>query len=697
MKKTYHNKNKKYNYNYYKKEKDITITIEKRYNLLIGIIILMVAVLGIGLFYVQVVQNKYYVNKIAELSQKIVYSTSTPRGRIYDRNGKLIVDNKPVKVIYYKKPNGVTTKQEIQYAYMVAQLLSVSYDKMPKNRLKEFWLLNHTEEAKNKITAEEWKQLEERKLSQSDIQNLKVERVTEEEISQYQEIDLKAAYIYYLMNTGYSYDEKVIKDIDVTDEEYAIIAENLSELPGFDTKLDWEREYPYGNVFKTILGSVSTQKSGIPYELKDYYLEKGYSLNDRVGTSYIEYQYEDILKGVKSKYQILTDGTSILLEEGSRGKDIMLTIDIELQKAVENIIVEHLLGARQEANTEYYDKSFVIISNPNTGEILAMAGKQIVKTETGYDVYDYTPGITTAPVVIGSAVKGASHIVGYNTGALSIGERRNDECIKIAATPLKCSWTNTLGIINDVEALRQSSNVFQFLTAIRVGKGYYQYDQPLKLDPAAFDIYRNTFAQFGLGVKTEIDLPVESLGYKGDSTLSGHLLDFSIGQYDTYTPIQLSQYVNTIANGGNRIKPYLLKAVYEPTKEPLINLIETTQTTILNTLDTKPEYLNRVKEGFKAVMTWGGTGSGYVDLAFKPAGKTGTSQSFIDTNGDGVVDTETLTNTFVAYAPYDNPTVTFTVLSPNISHYNGATNFQSRVNRRLSYAISSKYFEFYPQ
>ena len=460
MKKTYHNKNKKYNYNYYKKEKDITITIEKRYNLLIGIIILMVAVLGIGLFYVQVVQNKYYVNKIAELSQKIVYSTSTPRGRIYDRNGKLIVDNKPVKVIYYKKPNGVTTKQEIQYAYMVAQLLSVSYDKMPKNRLKEFWLLNHTEEAKNKITAEEWKQLEERKLSQSDIQNLKVERVTEEEISQYQEIDLKAAYIYYLMNTGYSYDEKVIKDIDVTDEEYAIIAENLSELPGFDTKLDWEREYPYGNVFKTILGSVSTQKSGIPYELKDYYLEKGYSLNDRVGTSYIEYQYEDILKGVKSKYQILTDGTSILLEEGSRGKDIMLTIDIELQKAVENIIVEHLLGARQEANTEYYDKSFVIISNPNTGEILAMAGKQIVKTETGYDVYDYTPGITTAPVVIGSAVKGASHIVGYNTGALSIGERRNDECIKIAATPLKCSWTNTLGIINDVEALRQSSNVF---------------------------------------------------------------------------------------------------------------------------------------------------------------------------------------------------------------------------------------------
>ena len=104
--------------------------------------------------------------------------------------------------------------------------------------------------------------------------------------------------------------------------------------------------------------------SGIPAELKDYYLEKGYSLDDRVGTSYLEYQYEDILRGKKNKYQVLNDGSYKLIEEGKRGQDIVLTIDIELQKAVEEMLTEEVLQASSEANTEYYDHSFVIVNKP---------------------------------------------------------------------------------------------------------------------------------------------------------------------------------------------------------------------------------------------------------------------------------------------------------------------------------------------
>ncbi len=687
--------NKKYNY--YKKNRDIKEKIEKRYIILIVIVIVIMLTLVIKLFSVQIVNNAYYIKKVEELSQVYIDGPTAPRGRIYDRKGRLIVDNSPVKVIYYKKKSGVSTKDEIDYAYKMAKMIEIDYSKLTKTNLKEFWILNNSDKAKEKITENEWQAFEERKLSNSDIQKLKLERITDDELETYDALDKEAAYIYYLMNTGYSYEEKIIKNKDVTDNEYALIGENVDSLNGFDTKLDWQRVYPYGDVFKSMLGSVSKSESGIPYELKDYYLEQGYSLNDRVGTSYLEYQYESVLRGTKNKYLLNDDGSYSLVSEGKRGNDVVLTIDIELQKMVEDTIVEYLISGKSEPNTEYYDKSFVIISNPNTGEILAMAGKQIEETPDGYKVYDYTPGITTSPVTIGSAVKGASHIVGYNTGALSVGEVRNDACIKIAATPLKCSWTNTLGNINDITALRQSSNVYQFKTAINVGKGTYIYDEPLKIDEAAFDIYRSTFAEFGLGVKTEIDLPVESLGYKGTSKLSGHLLDFAIGQYDTYTPIQLSQYVNTIANGGYRVKPFLLKEVYEPTTTPLTNQISKTEVTVLNHLNTEEVYLNRVKEGFKAVMTPGGTGSGYVDMVYKPAGKTGTSQSFIDTNNDGVVDKETLTNTFVAYAPYDAPTVSFTIISPNISHYDGATNFQSRVNKRLSNAISSRYFQIYPQ
>lgn len=346
-----------------------------------------------------------------------------------------------------------------------------------------------------------------------------------------------------------------------------------------------------------------------------------------------------------------------------------------------------------EPNTRYLNKAYAIISEPKTGEILAMAGKEIVKKDGKYVFYDYTPGVITSPVVVGSVVKGASNIVGYNTGNLEIGEKRDDKCIKIAATPLKCSWTS-LGTMDDVLALRYSSNVFQFKTAIKVGGGVYEYNKPLNINKEAFEIYRKTFAEFGLGVKTGIDLPVESLGYKGTSKLAGHLLDFAIGQYDTYTPIQLMQYINTIANDGNRTKPYLLKAIYKPTKDGLNDVLSVTKPTILNKVNTEDKYLDRVREGFKMVLEPGGTGYGYLDNSIKPAGKTGTAQGFIDTDNDGVVDKETLTNTFAGYAPYDEPKVSFVVVTPDI-YYNEGTTTRTKIIKRISTRISKKYFELY--
>lgn len=676
--------------NSYSFGKDTSVTIETRFNILIVIIVLIMFVLLIGLFYVQIIRNDYHINRIEVLKKTVIEGDSTPRGRIYDRNHRLIVDNVPVKTISYKKEKGITTKEEIALAYKLGDLLKINFSKMTENNLKTFWVRANADQAKKKITDKEWQQLEERKITKEDIEELKIERVTSDDLKKYTDRDKEAAYIYTLMNKGYSYSEKIIKKSDVSDEEYAVVSENLNELKGFNTKLDWDRQYLYGDTFKTILGSVSTKENGIPYELKDYYLAKGYSLDDRVGTSYLEYQYEDLLKGKKAKYEVLNDGTHKLLEDGSRGKDIVLTIDIELQKAVEEILTRQILSAKNEPNTEYYNRSFVIITNPKTGEILAMAGKQY----TNGKIVDYTPGITTSPVAVGSAIKGASHIVGYNNGGLTIGEYRDDACIKIAATPEKCSW-QYLGGINDITALKYSSNTYQFNTAIRVGKGNYVYDGPLKIDTNAFNIYRKTFAEFGLGVKTGIDLPLESLGYKGSSTLSGHLLDFSIGQYDTYTPIQLSQYISTLANDGVRMQPYLLKQVYSPSKDGLNNLISETKPVTLNKVNTEQKYLDRVKEGFKEVLTAGGTGYGYIDLGYKPAGKTGTSQSFIDTDNNGVIDTETLTTTFVAYAPYDDPRVTFTVLSPDVSHYGNNSTYQSVVNMRITQEVSQKYFDIY--
>ena len=678
------NKKKKTNNKYLKE------IIEKRFNIVTIILVVLFIIVGGRLFYLQVLNSTYYAEKLAYVSEKTIESTSAPRGRIYDRNNNLLVDNEAVKTIYYKKEKGVSAKEEIELSYIIAENLDIDYSNLNDDRLKTFYYDNNYEECRKKITDEEWELYEKRKLDDDNIKDLIYERL-DEEIKQYNELDKEAAYIYYLMNKGYSYAEKIIKNENVTEQEYAYISENIDNLKGFNTKLDWERIYLYGDVFKTMLGTVSSNSQGIPSELAEEYLEKGYSLDDRVGISYLEYQYEDYLKGTKATYKLLSDNSYELLSEGKRGNDIVLTIDINLQKYLEEVLTEEVLAAKNEAGTKYYNRSFAIISDPNSGEILAMGGKQVLENENGERyVVDYTPGIVTLPVTPGSVVKGASMMVGYKYGAIDIGTVINDECIKIKDTPEKCSW-RTMGYINDIYALQYSSNVYQYKIAISVGKGTYEYNKALSLEEEAFQKYRDMYAEFGLGKKTGIDLPVESLGYMGTSKLPGHLLDFSIGQYDTYTPIQLSQYINTISNSGKRLKPYLLKEVYTASDndEQFGSLVYKASTTVLGELSVEDKYIDRVREGFSAVVT-NGLGYGYMGNYTNSAGKTGTSQSFIDTDGDGTVDTETITSSFVGYSPSDNPQMSIVVVSPDISIPDAS---QSMVTKRISAKLVNKFFE----
>lgn len=670
-------------------DKHLDEIMNRRFGLIIVLLISIYLVIGCRLFNLQILKNSEYNDKLAMATEKTIESTSAPRGRIYDRNHKLLVDNEGIKTIYYKKQNGITTKEEIELAYEVSNNIDIDYSKIDDNKLKDFYYKSHYKECRKKITDEEWDLYNKRKLNDKDIDKLIYERL-DDEISEYTDSDKKAAYIYYLMNKGYSYAEKVIKNSDVTDAEYAYISENIDNLKGFNTKLDWERVYLYGDTFKSILGNVSSNTQGIPSELSKEYLKRGYTLDDRVGISYLEYQYEDYLRGTKAKYRLLSDNSYELVSEGKRGNDIVLTIDIELQKYLEEVLSNEVLNAKGEPGTQYYNRSFAIVSDPNTGEILAMAGKQAVLKDGYYQIVDYTPGIVTLPVTPGSVVKGASMMVGYKYGAIDIGTVLNDECIKIKDTPLKCSW-QTMGPIDDVYALQNSSNVYQYKIAIKVGNGSYEYNQGLVLDESAFDKYREMYAEFGLGEKTGIDLPVESLGFMGKSRLPGHLLDFSIGQYDTYTPIQLSQYINTIANNGVRLKPYLLKEVYKPSDsgDTFGSLIYKANVTELGKLSVEKKYIDRVREGFSAVVTKG-LGYGYMGNYTNSSGKTGTSQSFIDTDGDGKVDTETITSSFVGYSPSDNPKMSIVVVSPDISVPDSTT---YGVTRNISAQVVNKYFE----
>lgn len=669
--------------------------MKKYYKIMENRILFLEIIVGFSFFFLFVsfvytiyYRKNFYTQKLFSLTEVIVEGESAPRGRIYDRNYNLLVDNVSIPTIYYRKEKKITPKEEIKLAYQILEHLELDYNKLLLRNLKEFYLIQYPEKGREKITEEEFKKLERRELSLKEIEELKISRITEEELSFYQDNDKKAAYLYYLMNQGYSYQDKILKSEGVTDEEYSYFSEHASTYRGVNTKVTWERKYLYGEVFRSVLGSIGS----ITKEKKNEYLSNGYRLTDRVGVSNLELQYESLLKGTKATYLKKSDSSLEKLTDAIRGNDIILTIDIDLQQNVERIIDEQLIRAKGEANTKYFDKTYVVIQEPSTGEVLAISGRKLVRKESGYEGVDITPYALTDPMAPGSVVKGASMLVGYNTGVLKMGEVMTDECIKIKSIPAKCS-SHRVGRLNDIIALAESSNVYQFKIAMRVGGANYTYNSDIKINSEAFQIYRNTFNQFGLGVKTGIDLPVESLGYIGSSIKPEFLLNYSIGQYDTYTPIQLSQYITTIASDGIRYQPHLLKAVYEPTKvENLGSLAYEVMPISLNTVDTKNEYLKRVQEGFRAVMTIG-LGKNVMGTSPNPAGKTGTSESFLDTDGDGKIDTATVSNAFVGYAPYENPEMTITVTSPDVEDPSTNISFHSYANRRIAREISNYYFQ----
>lgn len=651
----------------------------------------VIIVIRIG--YLQLFNVKASLSELNKLSTKRVSGSSMPRGRIYDRNYNVIVDNEGINLISYKKESGMKTKDEIELAYQLAEKLEIDYGGLTDQNLRKFWVVNNEKKAEEKISSEERELYERRKLKASEIENLKISRITDEELSAYSELDKEAAYIYYLMGNGYYYDEKIIKE-DATDEEYAYVAQNISELKGVSISTSWRRTYPYGDTLRQILGNVSTSKTGIPEEYKAEYLNKGYSLNDRVGLSYLEYEYEDELKGTKDLYEV-KNGKKTLIKKGSRGNDIVLSIDINLQIALEKIIEEELINAKKEANTRYYDHTSVIITNPKTGEILAMASKQITTTSDGYKINDYTTNLLTGSDTPGSIVKGASMLVGYKTGNLKIGDVFYDKCIKFKNTPQKCSWSTSLGSLNDITALKYSSNSYQFQLALKVAGVNYYYNMPIKIDSSALDVYRTIFKELGLGVKSGIDLPFETEGYKGKQSNAGLLLNYSIGQYDTYSVLQLASYVNTLASGGERLKLNLVNEVRNATETDELGDVKSKyEKAVLNNVSIDKAYFERVKEGFRSVME-GYLGRGYMGNSPNPAGKTGTSESFYDADGDGKVDTETYSKSFIGYAPADDPIMSIVAISPHVSHKNGSSSYTSNVNKRIVSRICNIFFENY--
>ncbi|WP_062357013.1 peptidoglycan D,D-transpeptidase FtsI family protein [Bacillus kwashiorkori] len=662
-------------------------------NILFFSVFILFSVLILRLGVVQIVKGEMYREEVERTDETSV-SFSVPRGEIYDRNHGLLVYNIPEKAITYTPPKHPRAKDLLEVAKKLSQYIQMTEDDMKKVRerdLKDIWLLEN-DNGNDKITDEEMNLLQQNKLKDKDIYNMKLERISEAELKS---IDLNTAAIFRKIINKTALTPTIIKNENVTDKEYALISERLAELPGVDITTDWQRGYTDDSTLKSILGKVTSSDEGIPYEKLQYYQSKGYSLNDRIGKSYIEELFEDVLQGQKTKIKTVTDkkGNVVdteIVNEGKSGKDVVLTIDLELQKRVEEIIEEELLSWVKLPRTNFLNDAFVVVMNPKTGEILSLAGKHYDRESK--DIWDFAHGTFTAAYAPGSAIKGATVLMGYQTGVIQPHSRLLDEPLYFAGNTAPKKSVQTMGMVDDLTALERSSNVYMWKIAIAIGGARYIPHGPLKVDMNKINELRYYFNQFGLGVETGIGFSNEATGYTSFPQNPGNYIDFAIGQHDTYTPLQLAQYVSTIANGGYRVKPLLLKEIREPeiNEKGLGPIIETSKPIILNKIDMQDEWIERVQQGFWRV-THGSRGTGRYYFSNEPynaAGKTGTAQVPIYENRQKY---DTVNLTFVGYAPFDNPEIAISVVVPTV--YYGRQPSSTSINNVIAQKVFRAYFE----
>ena len=594
----------------------------------------------ITIFYISIL-NKHdnYYQEYLKKTNNIISFGNPPRGDIYDVNHKLLVRSVKVRNIaysYIKKTNQIEIAEKL-----------ANYSNF--NNISESIINNYS------------------RIKYGKIINLN-------------DLERQAAYIYYLMNNGRRYEYKIIFNDVTPDTINEILSLNLPGIVSYDT---YQRYNYYDTYFNDIIGYVGKIKK----EDIDVYLKDGYQLSDEVGISYLEEAYEPYLKGSKAVYRINPDNSLTKVKNEEKGADLILNIDIDLERDIENDLKQIIIELKKLKNTEYYHTSYVIVSNPSTGAIIAMTGVNLINNDYKLPLFsNKTIDILTKSYVMGSVIKGASQSVAYKYDVINRDKYITDSCVKLFSLNPKCSF-KSLGKINDISALKYSSNYYQFINAIKISGNTYKNNMKLDVSNDDFLKYRNMFKEYGLGTYTGIDV-MEYVPLPGKRVASDLLLNLSIGQYDPYTPISLTQYINTIAT-GKRIKLNIVKEIIKDNKVILNN-----NGKVLNSVSIDDRDLNRIRKGFREVLDHG-TGWGYINLDYKPAGKTGTSETYMDSNGDLIDDLKTITETSAMYFPYDNPKYSIVIVSPNSSHYLGKTDYIAPINSKISKKLTKNMFENY--
>ena len=671
-------------------------SIPIRLNLLFSIIILLFMTIIGRLLYMQVLNKDFYETKLASASKTKV-TTSSARGEIYDASGKPLVENTVKQVVSFTRNNKMTAADLKETAKKLLAYVGVSLPTLTDRQLADYYLADQDvyKKAVESLPREKRLDSDGNRLSESELYNNAVDSVQTSQLN-YTEDEKKEIYLFSQLNAVGNFETGTIATDSLTDTQIALIASASKNLPGISISTAWDRKVLETSL-SSIVGSVSGEKAGLPAEEADAYIKKGYSLNDRVGTSYLEKQYEETLQGKRSVKEIHLDKYGNMesvenIEDGTKGNNIKLTIDLAFQDSVDNLLKSYFTSELGNGGAKYSEGVYAVALNPKTGAVLSMSGiKHDLKTG---ELMPDSLGTVTNVFVPGSVVKAATISSGWENGVLSGNQTLTDQPIVFQGSAPINSWYTAFSVpmpITAVQALEYSSNAYMVQTALGLMGQTYQPNMFVGTSnlESAMGKLRSTFGEYGLGSATGIDLPDESTGFVPKDYSFANYITNAFGQFDNYTPMQLAQYVATIANDGVRVAPRIVEGIYgNNDKGGLGDLIQQLQPTEMNKVNISDSDMSILHQGFYQVAH--GTSGLTTGRAFSNgalvsiSGKTGTAESY-------VADGQQATNTnAVAYAPSDNPQIAVAVVFPH------NTNLTNGVGPSIARDIINLYQKYHP-
>ena len=624
------------------------------------ILAVVIAVYGVRIFSIQVLNREKYNSSVSGITVQTT-EIKAPRGEILDRDGRKIAVNRDGYDIVFNFAyinRSAINELIVQLIKMCAASADEYVDNLPLSKTAPYGFSDENAQAKivkflglaDYATAED--------CFARFVEKYKLEQYDAETQRQIMGVRYSMDKIEFSIAAPYTFAEDVSETLMLQISEASFILEGVTIL------VTPYREYSIGNLAPHLIGTV-----GPIYEEEwEAYKEKGYSYNDRVGKSGIEAYAEEHLRGINGEmtYKIDSAGNIISAEvtrEPVAGKTVMLTLDKGLQLAAQNALKSTITEMQSKGSP--VTGGAVVVMEVDSGAVLTSANYPSYDLNTVSKEYDKLtkPG-SNSPLLdrafrgiypIGSTIKPLVAVA-----SLENNKSDRNEVIKCVRTythfsDFTPSCMHYHGNINLKNAISRSCNYYFFELGRRIG----------------INTLTQYFKDFGLGVATGVEVN-DSAGllmeYEYDS---GNTIQVAIGQLNAFTPLQLSVYTSTLANGGTHYKATLIDKI---TSQNQRETYFSGKAEILNTVNISETTADAVKAGMLSV-TVDGTGSTvFGNYPIKIGGKTGTSQT--DSGADHSV--------FVAYAPFDNPEI---VISVVLEH--GSSTFSTT---SVAKAVFDQYF-----